>query len=144
MNGTAPYLAWAFGPVTKTALCSNWPVPSEPIMAGMESATEAPKPAPFVHPSNRYPWVWDYDLTRQEFDDILAGKLVKWGKLDRDWAAVRLIEYAGYREMMRRIGFPVFVRNWQRWRPRVRGKELQQSLDWLALWMTSRHPELVQ
>jgi hypothetical protein len=88
--------------------------------------------------------VWDYDLTRQEFDDILAGKLVKWGKLDQDWAAVRLIEYAGYREMIRRIGFLVFVQNWQRWRSRVRGKELQQSLDWLAAWIPHQHPELVE
>jgi hypothetical protein len=52
----------------------------------------------------RYPWTWDYDIDAQQFDDILAGRLVLYGRLDSDWAAARLIEYAGYPEMMRRIG----------------------------------------
>ncbi len=91
----------------------------------------------------RYPWVWDYDIDEQQFDEILAGRLTI-GRLDRDWAAVRLIEYAGYREMIRRIGFPAFARDWPRWRPRVRGEKLQEALDFLATWISSRHPELVK
>jgi hypothetical protein len=93
-------------------------------------------------PGKRYPWVWDYDIDEQQFDEILAGHL-KIGALDRDWAAVRLIEYAGYREMMRRIGFAAFVRDWPRWRPRVRGRKVQESLDFVADWVSTRHPELL-
>jgi hypothetical protein len=37
--------------------------------------------------------VWDYDLTQQQFDDLLAGRYED-GVLNRDWAAVRLIEWA--------------------------------------------------
>lgn len=92
---------------------------------------------------DRYPWVWDYDLTRQEFDDVLAGNLVKWGHLDRDWAAVRLIEYAGYREMINRIGYGDFAREWPRWRPRVRGERFRATLDFLADWIRTQHPELM-
>lgn len=90
----------------------------------------------------RYPWVWDYDIDAQQFDEILAGRLTI-GRQDRDWAAIRLIEYAGYPEMMRRIGFADFVRDWPRWRRRVRGDKLRQSLDFVAEWIATRHPELL-
>lgn len=91
----------------------------------------------------RYPWVWDYDIDAQQFDEILAGRLVLYGRLDGDWAAVRLIEYAGYREMMRRIGFADFARHWPRWRQRVRGDRLRESLDFVADWIAAKHPELL-
>ena len=91
----------------------------------------------------RYPWVWDYDIDEQQFDAILAGRLVMYGRLDRDWAAVRLIEYAGYREMIQRIGFRDFVLGWPRWRERVRGDKMKDSLDFLADWITTKHPELL-
>jgi hypothetical protein len=93
--------------------------------------------------TDRYPWIWDYDLSRQEFDDILAGSLVKWGHLDRDWAAVRLIEYAGYREMINRVGYADFAREWPHWRARIRGEQFRATLDFLADWIQTRHPELM-
>ena len=90
----------------------------------------------------RYPWVWDYDIDEQQFDDILAGRLTI-GRLNRDWAAVRLIEYAGYWEMIGRIGFAGLAHDWPRWRPRVRGEKLQGALDFLVNWVASAHPELI-
>ena len=47
--------------------------------------------------TNRARFVWDYDITQEEFDALLAGNFVK-GHLDRDWAAVRVIEWASYKE----------------------------------------------
>lgn len=91
----------------------------------------------------KYPWVWDYPLTKQEFDDILDGKLIAWGALDRDWAAVRLIEYATYDDMIKRIGFPAFVENWPRWRSRVRAIEQKRGLDFVESWVRKHHPELI-
>ena len=40
------------------------------------------------------------------------------GRLDRDWAAVRVIEWAPYQEMVRLIGFRALVDEWSRWRSR--------------------------
>lgn len=62
-------------------------------------------------------FVWDYDISQEEFDDILAGRC-KRGSLDRDWAAVRVIEWAPYEEMIKLIGFPQLVKEWPRWRSR--------------------------
>lgn len=39
--------------------------------------------------------VWDYDLQDGQFEEILAGRLTI-GRLDRDWAAVRLLDYGSY------------------------------------------------
>ena len=55
-------------------------------------------------------YVWDYNIDETQFRSILAGDLVL-GRLDRDWAAVRLIEYASYAEIVRLIGFPALVRD---------------------------------
>lgn len=52
---------------------------------------------------NRPSYVWDYDISEQQFSAILAGDLVI-GRLDQDWAACRLIEYAPYRDIVRMIG----------------------------------------
>jgi len=43
--------------------------------------------------SEKLPYLWDYDLNLQEFRQILEGEKVL-GRLDQDWAACRLIEYA--------------------------------------------------
>jgi pimeloyl-ACP methyl ester carboxylesterase len=56
---------------------------------------------------------------------------------------IRLIEYAGYREMIRRIGYGDFAREWPRWRSRVRGERFRASLDFLADWIQTKHPELM-
>lgn len=93
--------------------------------------------------TDRYPWVWDYDLTKQEFDDILAGRLVRWNRLDQDWAATRLIEHADYREMIRRLGYRRLIEGWPRWRERVRADEQRRALDWLVEWLPTKHPELI-
>lgn len=87
-------------------------------------------------------YVWDYDLSQEEFDDILAGRC-KRGGLDRDWAAVRVIEWAPYEEMVKLIGFPKLVREWPRWRSRVRSEQQRRAIDFLVEWLPAHHPELL-
>jgi len=87
-------------------------------------------------------YVWDYQLTQEQFDALLAGEYVD-GHLDRDWAAVRLIEWAPYPEMIRRIGYRALVENWPRWRRRVRSHEQRRSLDFLVEWLPKHRPELL-
>ena len=38
-------------------------------------------------------YVWDYDIDEAQFCLLLDGKQ-QIGRLDRDWAAIRLLEYA--------------------------------------------------
>ncbi|NOT61694.1 MAG: hypothetical protein HOP19_15880 [Acidobacteria bacterium] len=93
--------------------------------------------------TTRAKYVWDYDLSQDEFDALLSGKL-KRGSLDRDWAAVRLIEWASYDEMIRRIGFAALVREWPHWRLRVRAESQRRGLDFVVEWIPQHHPELLK
>ena len=90
----------------------------------------------------RLPFVWDYDIDEDRFRGLLAGETVL-GRLDRDWAAVRLIEYAPYREIVRLLGFRALVENWPRWRPRIRSESRKRGLDFLVEWLPRHHPELL-
>ena len=77
-------------------------------------------------------YVWDYDITQEQFDALLDGNLTI-GHLDRNWAAVRLIEWAPYREMIQRLGYRGLVEGWPQWR----------SLDFVVAWLPEHHPELL-
>ena len=92
--------------------------------------------------SARLPFVWDYDLDEQQFRALLSGALTI-GRLDRTWAAVRLLEYAPYREIVRLLGFRDLVRGWPEWRPHIRSESRRRGLDFLVSWLPEHHPELV-
>lgn len=92
--------------------------------------------------SRRIPYVWDYDIDETLFRDILAGRS-KLGRLDRRWAAVRLLEYAPYREVIRLLGYRELVRNWPKWRPHIRSASRRRGFDFLVEWLPRRHPELI-
>jgi hypothetical protein len=91
---------------------------------------------------SRLPWVWDYDIDEATFRRLLAGEITL-GPLDRTWAAVRLIEHAPYREIIRLLGFRELVVSWPEWRGRIRSKEIRRGLDFLVEWLPRHHPELV-
>lgn len=93
--------------------------------------------------NGRARYVWDYDLTQEQFDAMLAGHYEN-GPLNRDWAAVRLIEWAPYAEMIRRIGYKALVENWPRWRSRLRSEQQRRSLDFVVAWLPQHHPELLR
>lgn len=90
----------------------------------------------------RLPYVWDYDLDESQFCDILEGRRTL-GRLDQDWAARRLLEYAPYEEIVRLIGFSRLVRNWPRWRGRIRSESRKRGFDFLVKWLPEKHPELL-
>lgn len=95
-----------------------------------------------TQPRKRLPYVWDYDIDEATFDAMLAGE-VTLGRLDRDWAAVRLIEYAPYAEIVHKLGFRALVEGWPRWRTKVRAQSVKRGLDFLAGWLPHHYPELV-
>lgn len=87
------------------------------------------------------PYLWDYDLDESDFQALLEGR-ASFGRLDRDWAAVRLIEYAPYREIVQRLGFPALLAGWPRWRGRIRSESRRRGLDFAMEWLPVHHPEL--
>lgn len=89
----------------------------------------------------RSPYVWDYEIDEETFLEILAGRTSA-GRLDRDWAAGRVLEYAPYREIIRLLGFPALIENWPRWRRRVRSPDRIRGFDFLVEWLPEHHPEL--
>jgi hypothetical protein len=86
--------------------------------------------------------VWDYDIDRDQFIEILEGRRVL-GRLNQDWAASRLLEYAPYHEIIQLIGFRKLVENWPRWRKRIRSKSRLRGFDFLVNWLPENHPELL-
>lgn len=92
---------------------------------------------------NRARYVWDYNITQEQFDEMLAGRFED-GHLDRGWAAIRVIEWAKYEDMIRILGFPALVEHWPRWRTRIRSEEQRRSLDFLVDWLPKHHPELLE
>lgn len=92
--------------------------------------------------TSRLPYVWDYNIDEAEFRAILAGR-VTIGRLDRDWAALRLLEYAPYREIVDMLGFQVLVAGWPTWRGKIRSESRKRGFDFLVEWLPEHHPELL-
>lgn len=91
--------------------------------------------------NQRPAYLWDYDISEQEFREILAGERVM-GRLNQDWAALRLLEYAPYEDIIRLLGFASLVQNWQRWRLRIRSQSRKRGFGFLVTWLPVKHPEL--
>jgi len=88
------------------------------------------------------PYVWDYDIDEPLFRGMLAGRETL-GRLDRDWAAVRLLDHASWREIRRLMSLGEIVRGWPQWRSRVRSPSRRRGIDFLAEWLPRNHPELL-
>jgi hypothetical protein len=76
------------------------------------------------------------------FREILSGRR-RFGPLDRDWAAVRLLEYAPYPEIVRLLGFRDLIEGWPGWRERIRSESRRRGLDFLSEWLPKHHPQLL-
>ena len=92
---------------------------------------------------SRVPWVWDYNIDADQFRDLLLGR-VKLGRLDSSWAAVRLLEYAPYSEIVRLLGYRALIEGWASWRPHIRSVTRRRGFDFLVEWIPKHHPELLQ
>ncbi len=92
--------------------------------------------------NQRPAYIWDYDIDQDQFREILEGRRTI-GRLNQDWAARRLLEYASYEEIVRLIGFRRLVENWPRWRGKIRSKSRVRGFDFLVKWLPEKHPELL-
>jgi hypothetical protein len=93
--------------------------------------------------ARRLPWVWDYEIDEEQFRSMLGGERTM-GRLDQRWAAVRLIEYASYADIVRLLGFRLLIEGWPRWRSHVRSVSRRRGIDFLVDWLPKHHPELLQ
>jgi hypothetical protein len=101
-----------------------------------------PESAPTGVVATRLPYVWDYDLDEAGFRDILAGRRT-YGRLDREWAAVRLLEHAPYPEIRRLLSLRDLVTGWPVWRTRIRAESRRRGLDFLVAWLPRNRPDLL-
>jgi hypothetical protein len=90
----------------------------------------------------RLTFVWDYDLNEGDFEALLQGRKAV-GRLDRDWAAVRLLEYAPYPEIRRLLSLRDLVAGWPSWRARIRSQTRRRGLDFLVEWLPRERPDLL-
>jgi hypothetical protein len=91
---------------------------------------------------NRSPYTWDYDISENEFQAMLAGELTI-GRLGKDWATVRLLEYGTYAEIIQTLGYHRLIDGWPRWRKRIRSDSRKRGFDFLAKWVPEHRPELL-
>ncbi len=87
-------------------------------------------------------FIWDYDLDEQAFREVLSGRR-RVGRLDRTWAAVRLLEYATYPEILKYLSFAEIVSGWPAWREKVRSESRRRGFDFLVSWLPTHRPELL-
>jgi hypothetical protein len=92
--------------------------------------------------SRPLPYVWDYDVDASTFEALVAGRQTV-GRLDRDWAVVRLLDHAPYHEIRRLLSFRDLVAGWARWRGRIRSETRRRAFDFLVDWLPRHHPELL-
>lgn len=67
------------------------------------------------------------------FEAILNGKTVD-GALDSDWAMLRLIEYAPFRDIKRLLSFDSFLRKWPSLKSKVRSVSRREGMEYCVLW----------
>jgi len=84
-------------------------------------------------------FIWDYDLDEAQFCALLDGTQTI-GRLDSDWAVIRLLEYASYPEIVRLLGFKRLIEGWPTWREHVRSTNRRRSFDFLTAWLPA-HPQ---
>jgi hypothetical protein len=69
----------------------------------------------------KYAWLWDVNLDGEGFERILAGSEGVSIK-QRQWAVVRLIEYAPWPEIQRLLPLDFFLEQWPELAARVRSR----------------------
>lgn len=87
-----------------------------------------------------FPFIWDYDLDEEQFCALFDGKHTI-GRLDSDWAAVRLLEVACYPEIVRLLGLKRLIEGWPKGRKHIRSTSRLRSFDVLSAWLPAHSPD---
>lgn len=84
--------------------------------------------------SEQYAWLWDVEMDAATFERCLHGERAL-GRFDADWALVRLLEYAPYREIRQLLPVQRFIRRWPDLAPRVRSAARREGTEFLRTWL---------
>lgn len=93
--------------------------------------------------SGKIAYLWDYDIDEDKLKDILAGKL-EMGRINKQWANIRLLEYAPYNDIIKLIGYKEIVKIWPKLRGHIRSDSRKRGFDFLVEWLTNKHLEKIQ
>lgn len=97
---------------------------------GTGQAVESRKGSP-------YPWLWDVQMTNEVFDAILRGGVTA-GQYDREWAALRLIEYAPYRDIRRLLADQAVLDLWPSLAGKIRSRSRREGMEFLVQWLKQK------
>ena len=93
-----------------------------------QSATSDPPPA------KKYPWLWDTDMGNDRFDEYLTRADVS--SDEAQWAMIRLIEYAPYCVLRRKLPKRRFIEMWPRISRKVRAESERDAMEFYRQWLT--------
>ena len=74
--------------------------------------------------------IWDYNLTPDEFEDILHGEKVL-GNMNQNWAIVRVLENLNYYDAMSLISLDTLRNNWIEIRKRLFNNSIKNGYEFL-------------
>jgi hypothetical protein len=87
--------------------------------------------------TERYPWLWDVDMDNAAFEAVLHGQAGA-SAADMDWAILRLVEYAPYREIRRLLPPGAFLRRWPALMSKVRAASRREGMEFFFEWARRR------
>jgi hypothetical protein len=61
--------------------------------------------------AEKYSWLWDVEMSAEQFRLALAGK-AEGSAYDQRWALIRLLDYAPYHDILRLLPRQAFVTLW--------------------------------
>jgi hypothetical protein len=79
--------------------------------------------------------VWDYNITKEEFETILSGE-AKRGTFDQDWAVSRVLTNLHYYDAMSLVPYTVLKQRW----PHIKGKIFIKSIKDSYEFLLQRYP----
>jgi hypothetical protein len=82
----------------------------------------------------KYTWLWDTDMGNDRFDEYLTRADVS--SDEAQWAMLRLIDYAPYYTLRRKLPKKRFLRMWPGISKRIRPRELREGMDFYFSWLT--------
>ena len=87
-------------------------------------------------PAKKYPWLWDTDMGNDRFDEYLTCADIS--SDEAQWAMLRLIEYAPFRDFKRMMPAKRFAIIWPRISRRVRAESERDAMNFYHHWLTRK------
>jgi hypothetical protein len=74
--------------------------------------------------------VWDYDLSQDQFEDILHGRNTL-GKFDQPWAIARVLENLHYYDAISLVPFASLAKNWDNVKNKIFIKGIKDGYEFV-------------